>query len=366
MKEKSCMNNKVLVAMSGGVDSSVAAYLLKKEGYDCIGCTMRLYDNDDIGMPESHTCCSLDDVEDARSVAYRLQIPYYVFNYTESFRREIIERFVCGYLSGKTPNPCIDCNRYLKFDLLYRRAMELGCDHIATGHYARIEQSDGKYFLKKGADPAKDQSYVLYRLTKEQLAHTLLPLGTMTKNEVRKIAEENGFINSNKPDSQDICFVPDGDYAGFIERHTGKRFESGDIIDISGKIVGTHHGAIRYTVGQRRGLGISASEPLYVIKKDMAANTVTVGPEEKLYSKEIYVSDFNWISGEKSNRYPVRCKVMTRYRKKEKAVTVYTDGKSLRIVLDEPERAVTPGQAAVLYDGEIVLGGGVIEKAIYD
>ncbi|MGI6716862.1 MAG: tRNA 2-thiouridine(34) synthase MnmA [Eubacteriales bacterium] len=356
------MSKKVLVAMSGGVDSSVAAYLLKKEGYECIGCTMKLYANDDVGIPREHTCCTLEDVEDARSVAFRLKMPHYVFNFTESFRSEIMDRFVNGYLSGLTPNPCIDCNRYMKFDLLYKRAEILGCDYVATGHYARIEEADGKYFLKKGLDPTKDQSYVLCPITQEQLAHTLLPLGNLTKAQVRKIAEENGFVNADKPDSQDICFVPDGDYVDFIKRYTGRQFEEGNIFDISGKVVGKHRGAIGYTIGQRKGLGIAAPRPLYVVDKDIEANTVTVGFEESLYKREIFASDMNWTSGDASLENPIRCKAMTRYRKAEQPATVYKENDYVKIVLDEPGRAITPGQAVVLYDGDTVLGGGIITK----
>ena len=213
---------KVLIAMSGGVDSSLAAKLMKDAGYDCIGCTMKLYDNDDAGLAKGHTCCSLDDVEDARSVAHRIGIPYYVFNFKDGFRENVIKRFISEYEAGRTPNPCIDCNRYMKFDTLYNRAQTLSCEYVVTGHYARIEKVGGKYILKKALDETKDQSYVLYSMTQQQLAHTLFPLGSMKKTEVRKLAEESGFINADKPDSQDICFVPDGDYGAFLERYTGK------------------------------------------------------------------------------------------------------------------------------------------------
>lgn len=348
--------------MSGGVDSSVAAYLLKNEGYECIGCTMKLYGNEDIGISGSHTCCTLDDTEDAKNVACRLGMTHYVFNFTDKFHSDVMGRFVCGYLAGKTPNPCIDCNRYMKFDLLYQRAQMLGCDYIATGHYARIVQVDGRYILKKGLDPTKDQSYVLYPLTQDQLAHTLFPLGGLTKAQVREIAEKNGLRNANKPDSQDICFVPDGDYTKFIERETGKTFEDGNIINESGKVVGTHHGAIRYTIGQRRGLGIAAEKPLYVIDKDMNANTVTVGFERSLYKKELCAEDINWINEKPAPGSIIRCKVMTRYRKAEQWATVYaeSDTSDVRIVFDEPQKSITPGQSVVLYDGDTVLAGGII------
>ena len=242
--------------MSGGVDSSVAAYLMKQRGFDCIGVTMKLFSNEEIGCSRAKTCCSLEDVEDARSVAYRLGIPYYVFNFTEDFGRQVIDRFVAAYENGATPNPCIDCNRYLKFERLYRRASELGCDRVATGHYARIEKQGDRYLLKKASDESKDQSYVLYAMTQEQLAHTAFPCGALNKTQTRQIAEEQGFLNAEKPDSQDICFVPDGDYAAFIRRYTGKSYPDGPFVTTRGEIIGRHRGIIHYTVGQRKGLGV--------------------------------------------------------------------------------------------------------------
>ena len=253
---------KTLIAMSGGVDSSVAAYLIKSQGYDCIGCTMKLYDNEDIGISHNRTCCSLDDVEDARSVAYKIGMPYYVFNFKDGFREKVIEKFVRCYESGDTPNPCIDCNRYMKFDKLYERAKILGCEYIVTGHYARIEYDGERYLLKKALDETKDQSYVLYSLTQEQLAHTLFPLGNMRKTEVRKIAEEKGFFNADKPDSQDICFVPNGKYAEFLENYTGKAYPEGTFLSVDGTVLGKHKGIVRYTVGQHKGLGIPSEKPL--------------------------------------------------------------------------------------------------------
>ena len=353
---------KTLIAMSGGVDSSVAAYLIKSQGYDCIGCTMKLYDNEDIGISHNRTCCSLDDVEDARSVAYKIGMPYYVFNFKDGFREKVIEKFVRCYESGDTPNPCIDCNRYMKFDKLYERARLLGCEYIATGHYARIEEYNGQYVLRKAIDETKDQSYVLYSLTQEQLAHTLFPLGSMRKTEVREIAEKNGFFNADKPDSQDICFVPNGKYAEFLEHFTGKNYPAGYFVSEDGTVLGEHQGIIRYTVGQHKGLGISSEEPLYVKEINTKENTVTLCKEQELYSKEVIVRDINWIAGE-APKGEIRCKAKVRYRQKEQWATVMLIGETtVKIVFDEPQRAITPGQAAVLYNGDIVLGGGTISK----
>lgn len=346
--------------MSGGVDSSVAAKLLLDGGNDCIGCTMKLYNNEDAGISKGHTCCSLDDVEDARSVAYRLGIEHFVFNFSDDFREKIIDKFVNSYCRGLTPNPCIDCNRYMKFDKLFDRAAILGCDYIATGHYARIESENGKYLLKKAVDPSKDQSYVLYSMTQNQLSHTLFPLGGMCKEETRKIAEESGFINAKKPDSQDICFVPDGDYAKIIELHTGKKAPFGNFVDKNGNILGKHKGIIHYTIGQHRWLGIDLPGKRYVCRICPKNNTVVLGTADELFSREAFAEDFNWISGEAPER-PFRCKAKIRYRQLEQWATVTPIGKNAaQIVFDEPQRAITPGQAAVLYDGETVLGGGVI------
>ena len=346
--------------MSGGVDSSVAAYLMKQRGFDCIGVTMKLFSNEEIGCSRAKTCCSLEDVEDARSVAYRLGIPYYVFNFTEDFGRQVIDRFVAAYENGATPNPCIDCNRYLKFERLYRRAAELGCDRVATGHYARIEKQGDRYLLKKASDESKDQSYVLYAMTQEQLAHTAFPCGALSKTQTRQIAEEQGFLNAEKPDSQDICFVPDGDYAAFIRRYTGKSYPDGPFVTTQGTIVGRHRGIIHYTVGQRKGLGVSSDRPLYVQNIDAAKNTVVLGENRELFGTELNAVNFNWIAFETPPDI-LRAKAKIRYRHQEQWATVEVTGKNtVHLVFDAPQRAVTRGQAVVLYDGDTVLGGGEI------
>ena len=353
---------KALIAMSGGVDSSVAAFLTQQAGYDCMGAMMRLYDNDILPPADSNTCCSLDDSEDARSVAFRLGMPFYVFNSKSEFEEKVIRNFISCYECGATPNPCIECNRHLKFDHFLRKALVLGCEYIVTGHYARIryDEATGRYLLLKAADLSKDQSYVLYCLTQEQLSHTLFPLGEMTKSEVRAIADEKGFINARKHDSQDICFVPDGDYFAFMERYTGKKYESGNFLDLDGNVVGKHRGAVAYTLGQRKGLGLAMGAPVYVCGKNMEANTVTVGPNEALFTKELIAKDWNWIPFP-SLEEPLRVTAKARSRHNGAPATVYPleDGNA-KVVFDEAQRAITPGQAVVLYQEDLVIGSGTI------
>lgn len=359
---------KALIAMSGGVDSSVAAYLMLEAGYDCMGATMRLYDNEISNPEEAGTCCSLDDVEDARSVARKLGMTFHVFNAKAEFHEKVISKFIRCYECGITPNPCIDCNRYLKFDHFLRRAQILGCDYVVTGHYAQIRQdpATGRYLLYKAADSSKDQSYVLYCLTQEQLAHTKLPLGTLSKTEVRQLAEDHGFINARKQDSQDICFVPDGDYVAFMKRCTGKNYPEGDFLDLNGTVVGTHKGAVAYTLGQRKGLGLAMGAPVYVCGKDMQKNTVTVGPNQALFSTGLRANDWNWFPFSQLTE-PMSVKARARYNQKEQPATVYPEENGFaRVVFDQPQRALTPGQAVVLYDGEMVVGGGTITEILCD
>lgn len=357
---------KAIIAMSGGVDSSVAALLTKETGDECIGATMKLFHNEDIGVKREKTCCSLDDVEDARNVCYRMGIRYYVFNFSERFKEDVMDRFVDAYEHGSTPNPCIDCNRYLKFDKMFQRMRELEYDYIVTGHYARVEYDEEKnrYLLKKAVDDTKDQSYVLYMLTQEQLAHISLPLGGLCKTEVREIAEKHGFVNARKHDSQDICFVPDGDYAKFIEQYTGRKSIPGDFVDTEGNILGKHKGIIHYTLGQRRGLGIPAASRLYVCDISPKTNQVVLGNNEDLFHSELTATKVNLISCE-SLKEPMRLKAKIRYRHPEQeAVAWQTEDGVLHVRFDKPQRAITRGQAVVLYDGDIVVGGGVIENCI--
>lgn len=357
---------KALIGMSGGVDSSVAALLMQEAGFDCIGATMRLFGNDALPEDADSTCCSLDDVTDAKSVARRLGIPHYTFNFQDDFREKVMDAFVSAYESGLTPNPCIACNRHLKFDCFLRRALELGCTKCVTGHYARIrfDEGSGRYLLYKAVDRAKDQTYFLASLTQTQLAHTAFPLGELTKAQARELAEAKGFLNARKHDSQDICFVPDGDYKAFMERYTGKAYEDGDYLDLQGNVVGRHHGAVGYTLGQRKGLGLAMGTPVYVCAKDMAKNTVTVGPNEALFATGLVAEDWNWFPFPTlTEALPVT--VRTRHTQKEAPATLIPMGDGLaRVEFETPQRAVTPGQAVVVYQDDLVIGGGTILKAL--
>lgn len=354
-------NKKVMIGMSGGVDSSVAAFLLQKESFEVIGATLKLYNNEDIDFVSEKTCCSLDDVLDAKSVCARLGIRHYTLNMTDDFKKEVIERFISAYQNGFTPNPCIDCNRYMKFSKMLHKAQELDIDYVATGHYARIEKQGDRYILKKAVDLSKDQSYVLYSLTQEQLKVTKFPLGNYTKQQVREIAEENGFVNARKHESQDICFVPDGDYSKFIEYYTGKTYPCGDFVDMNGKRLGEHKGIIRYTIGQRRGLGLALPASMYVVEKDVDNNKVILGFNDDLFKKEVNVKNISFTACDGLDK-PERLCAKIRYNQKEQPATVtQTDENHFKIVFDEPQRAITKGQAAVLYDGDTVVGGGTIE-----
>ncbi len=358
------MAEKAIIAMSGGVDSSVAAQLMLDAGYECVGATMKLFSNEDAGIPKEKTCCSLDDVMDAQAVAARLGMLHYVFNFSDRFERDVMADFAHAYEIGATPNPCIECNRHLKFDAMVDRMKIMEFDYVVTGHYARVEfdENRGRYLLKKAVDDTKDQSYVLYTLTQEQLRHIRFPLGNYHKSEIREIAQQRGFVNAKKKDSQDICFVPDGDYAGFIERFAGKTFPEGDFVDTKGNILGRHRGIVHYTIGQRKGLGIAAGHPLYVCGLDVPGNRVILGESENLFTDSLTAERVNLISVD-SLTEPMRVKAKIRYRHKEQPATAWmTEDGLLHVKFDEPQRAITRGQAVVLYDGDIVIGGGTIRS----
>ena len=341
---------KVLIGMSGGVDSSVAVKRMQEAGCSCTGCNLLL-------------ACG-DASDDARLAAERFGIPFLVMDMRDTFRRQVQDRFAAVYEAGETPNPCIDCNRELKFGAMLERALELGFDAVVTGHYAQIrfDPESGRYLLHKAEDRAKDQTYFLYCLTQHQLAHTLFPLGGLTKDQVRAIAEDAGLLNARKRDSQDICFIPDGNYLSFLQSHTGKVYEQGDYLDRDGKVIGRHRGAVAYTIGQRKGLGIALGAPAYVCAKDMERNTVTLGPNEALFTRELTADSLNWIPFPALTE-PMEVTAKIRHSQTAQECTVYPEGDRVRVVFRQPQRAVTPGQAVVFYQGDLVVGGGRIRSS---
>jgi tRNA-specific 2-thiouridylase len=358
------LNNRVLVAMSGGVDSSVAAFLLKEEGHDVIGITMQIWPDDREDDESSRGCCSLSAVEDARRVADHLGIPYYVLNFKDAFEAKVISYFVKDYIEGRTPNPCIACNRYIKFDELLNKAAQLEAFYVATGHYAVITKDDksGRFLLKRSYDQTKDQTYALYSMTQFQLEHTLMPLGIYSKPQIRDIAKKIGLKVAEKPDSQEICFVTDGDYGRFIERREPDKVKQGFFVDTKGNVLGTHKGIAHYTIGQRKGLGLASPNPLYVIEIDAKRNIVVLGRSEEVFSNEMIVGDINLISQDMICN-PEQCTVKIRYGAKETQATIYPmQDNNLKVSFGTPQRAVTPGQAAVFYQEDVVLGGGTILK----
>ena len=353
---------KVVVGMSGGVDSSVAAYLLQKQGYDVIGVTMQIWQDEDVcSMEENGGCCGLSAVEDARRVASVLDIPYYVMNFKQEFKENVIDYFVGEYLQARTPNPCIACNRYVKWESLLKRSLDIGAAYIATGHYASIEKlPNGRYTIKKSVTQAKDQTYALYNLTQHQLSHTLMPVGAYAKDEIREIARDLKLPIANKPDSQEICFVPDNDYAGFIEETTGKKPEQGNFVTPDGKVIGTHKGIIHYTVGQRKGLNLSMGHPVFVVAIRPETNEVVIGNASDVFSDKLYCNQLNFMSiADLDGDMQVIAKI--RYSHKgAKAVIRKVEEDKVECIFEEPQRAITPGQAVVFYDGDYVLGGGTI------
>lgn len=353
---------KVVVGMSGGVDSSVAAYLLKEQGYDVIGVTMQIWqDEEETVQEENGGCCGLSAVEDARRVAAALDIPYYVMNFKKEFQKYVIDYFMDEYLNGRTPNPCIACNRYVKWEALLTRSMEIGADYIATGHYARIDiLPNGRYAIKHSATRMKDQTYALYNLTQDQLKRTLMPVGEYSKEEIRAIAEKIHLKVASKPDSQDICFVPDGDYAEFIRRESKKEVPEGNFVSTDGKILGRHKGITHYTVGQRKGLGLSLGHPAFVLEIRPETNEVVIGTNEESMTRFVKANRLNFMAVEDIEG-EMRAFGKIRYNHKGAPCTVKRTGEDeILCTFDEPVRAVTPGQALVLYDGDYVLGGGTI------
>ena len=362
IRDQKHSNKKAMVAMSGGVDSSTVALILREQGYEVIGVTGRMFVNEDIGLVEESRCCSLADVEDARLAAHKIGAPHYVYNKKNTFKKTVIQPFVDAYLTGNTPNPCVNCNKYVKFPQLLERALMLGIDYLATGHYAKVffDQARNRWLLARAEDESKDQTYMLYGLTQHELSHLLLPLGNFKKTEVRLRAGEAGLINASKPDSQDICFVPDGNYAEFIERYSGKKQQPGKFILQSGEVIGRHKGLIHYTLGQRKGLGIAYKEPLYVLAKDADSNTVVLGSEKDLYKKEFLVGECNFILIEELTApMNVTCKVRYRMQDEPAIIEPVAAGK-VKVTFMKAQRAITSGQAAVFYDGDLVVGGGTI------
>lgn len=360
------MGKKVVIGMSGGVDSSVAAYLLKKQGYDVIGVTMQIWQEETVEEQEENGgCCGLKAVDDARRVADQLEIPYYVMNFRKEFQENVIDYFVHEYLQARTPNPCIACNRYVKWEALLKRSMDIGADYIATGHYARvIRLPNGRYTLKQSATLAKDQTYALYNLTQDQLCHTLMPVGDYTKDEIREMAEEIGLMVANKPDSQEICFVPDDDYAKFIKEETGEEIPEGNFVDLEGKVLGKHKGIIHYTIGQRKGLGIALGRPVFVVDIKKDTNEVVIGDNADVFARGLIADKVNFMSiAELKGEMRVRAKV--RYNHRGADCTIKMVGEDLvECIFDEPQRAITPGQAVVFYEEDYVVGGAIIKTKI--
>lgn len=356
------MKKKVVVGMSGGVDSSVAAYLLMEQGYEVIGITMQVTPEDKEFEEREGGCCSLSDVNDARKVADKLGIYFYVMNFREVFEKKVIQNFVDEYLAGRTPNPCIACNKYIKFEDLYSRARAIGAEYISTGHYANIikDENTGRYLLLKSKDQKKDQTYVLYNLTQDQLKHTLFPLGNFTKERTREIAEEQDLVVARKPDSVEICFIPDNNHGGFIEKRHPDKAKPGNFVDINGKKLGRHKGIFNYTIGQRKGLGIALGKPAFVVDIDPDKNIVVLGEESEIFKDSLYAEELNFIPFD-TLEGDMRVTAKIRYSAKECPAVISPYKNGVKVKFDAPQRAITKGQSVVFYDGDIVVGGGIIK-----
>lgn len=358
------MNKKVVVGMSGGVDSSVTAYLLKQQGYDVIGITMQVWQEDEEYEANEGGCCSLSSVEDARRVAYKLDIPFYVVNFKEIFKKDVIDYFIDEYMNGRTPNPCIACNKYIKFDALLKKAMDLGAEYVATGHYATIEKQNGRYIIRKSEDDKKDQTYVLYNLSQFQLAHTLMPCGIYKKEHIREIAKDIGLLVHNKKDSEEICFIPDNNHGRYIKKQVPDKVRSGNFVDKKGNVLGRHKGIVYYTIGQRKGLGISFGKPMYVVDINPLTNEVVLGDEEDIFKTELIAKDVNFIPFESlQGTMEVESKVRYSSKPSRAWITQLEDGR-VKVKFEEKQRAITKGQSVVFYSKDLLVGGGIIDEIL--
>jgi tRNA-specific 2-thiouridylase len=358
------MNKKVVVGMSGGVDSSVTAYLLKEQGYDVIGITMQVWPEDEEFEEREGGCCSTSSVEDARRVAYKLDIPFYVMNFKDVFKEKVIEPFIDEYLMGQTPNPCIACNKFIKFDAFLKKAKALGADYIATGHYANIYEENGRYLLKRSKDDKKDQTYVLYNMTQHQLKHTLMPCGDYNKERIREIAKEIGLNVHNKKDSEEICFIPDNDHGAYIKRERPENVKGGNFVDIRGNVLGKHKGLAYYTIGQRKGLGLALGKPVFVNDIRPNTNEVVLGSEDDIFKNELIAGKLNFITFDKLKE-PIKVLAKIRYSAKATKAIVYPYGEDkVRVVFENNVRAITKGQSVVFYNEDLLVGGGIIEAVL--
>ncbi|MBV7275176.1 tRNA 2-thiouridine(34) synthase MnmA [Clostridium thailandense] len=358
------MKKKVVVGMSGGVDSSVTAYLLKEQGYDVIGVTMQVWQEDEEYEAAEGGCCSLSAVEDARRVAYKLDIPFYVMNFKDIFKKNVIDYFIDEYMEGRTPNPCVACNKYIKFDALLKKAMDLGAEYVATGHYASIEKVGDRYLLRRSEDDRKDQTYALYNLTQFQLAHTLMPCGVYKKDKIREIAKEIGLLVHNKKDSEEICFIPDNDHGSYIKKQVPDKVREGNFVDKQGSILGKHKGIVYYTIGQRKGLGIALGRPVFVTDINPLTNTVVLGSEEDIFKTELIAKNMNFISFDKlEETMEVEAKVRYSAKPGRAWITPLEDGR-VKVKFENKQRAITKGQSVVFYDKEYLVGGGIIDEIL--